>query len=311
MRRAFAALVVAMASTASAQEAVVYPVILPDVASQVELGILESAYGPAMGATALPHKCYYYGDGGSLLSVSDEFLSLYEARGFTLRTLCLGLVSGVAFHPETGAALATIQAVNVEEATAPDYFGEPGPVGPVTTLQLPSCFRRGVPLSDCAFRYDPFSGERLSADRTEGVAAQGAAALTAGKRALASGRYAAPCPDGEIPNAMIFKGSEWVGERTPEEKEACYAEQATEKEPYIKGYFLREYHAEEYWPAMIPYGGFIDFSPAHPEGFAYALFADGAAGPSHEMGSDVIQITGKDRSNSAVIESLKIAISGD
>lgn len=223
--------VFALATPALAQDEPGYPVILPDLESQIALGVMERAFGPPTGDETLANRCYYYGDGGSLLSLSDEFLAVHQARGFTLRTLCLAMVNGVAFDPETGAPLATVQMVDVEEASSPDYFGEPGPVGPVTTVRPPQCFRRGVPLSDCVFRFDPFSGDALSTTETESVAALGAEALAVGRQALASGRYAGPCPDGEIPNAMIFEGNSWVGERTDEEKEACYAEQASAEEP--------------------------------------------------------------------------------
>ena len=52
-----------------------------------------------------PHKCYSYGDGSTPISISDALLARYKARGFTLESLCLGLISEARFDPESGKAL--------------------------------------------------------------------------------------------------------------------------------------------------------------------------------------------------------------
>lgn len=284
-----------------------YPVILPDAASQTALGVMEGNYGP--GGPQLPNRCYYYGDGGSDLSLSNEFVESYLARGFTLRTICMGLISGIAFHPETGAALATVQAVNIEEATAPDYFGEPGPIGPETTIEVPDCFARGLPLSDCDFVYDPFSGERLTASKRAEITANGRAVLQAGRTLLASGAYSRNCPGGEALTTYYNDADGDLAERTPAELESCYVEKIGETD-YAAGRFAREYHINHFHPEMLPYGGFVDVSPAFEMGFAYALFADGAAGPSFQLDDKALIADGKSRSSRAVLESLKLKASG-
>ena len=53
------------------------------------------------------HQCYYYGAGGQLIRVSHERLVRYRNKGFTLDSLCLGLMSSTLFDPETGKRLPT------------------------------------------------------------------------------------------------------------------------------------------------------------------------------------------------------------
>ncbi len=55
-----------------------------------------------------PNACFEVQDeGGYYLSVSDAFLAHYTAKGFTLHSLCLALVSQAHFDPETGERLPT------------------------------------------------------------------------------------------------------------------------------------------------------------------------------------------------------------
>src|SRR5215467_2889395 len=51
------------------------------------------------GASALPNSCAAVGTSG--LSVSNEMLAAFKARGFTLESLCLGLTSAFRRDPET------------------------------------------------------------------------------------------------------------------------------------------------------------------------------------------------------------------
>ena len=280
---------------AAAADPLSYPLVLTDVESQLELGLLNTSFGPTRSTPALPNKCYYYGDGGELLSVSDAFLAIYQARGFTLRTLCLGLISSIKYHPETGARLATVQMADMGALTAPDYIGEPGALSTELTVGLPDCFRRGLPLNDCDWRYKPFDGQPLSAGEISWAKQANRKIMLTAKGMLAQGLYARECPGGEIPTG-------------PDPDESCYAEVASASEPYIKGYFLREYWANAVHPELSPLGGFLDFSPAHAEGFAYSLFADGAAGPSASLDSAEVAVKAKNRASRARLAALKIEI---
>ena len=66
---------------------------------------------------AFPHVCYGYGGVAVYhLSVSQVFLARYLGRGFTRESLCLALVSGVRFDPDTGRRLPTYVVVFPEWA---------------------------------------------------------------------------------------------------------------------------------------------------------------------------------------------------
>jgi hypothetical protein len=96
-----------------------------------------------------PNKCYY----GTTLSVSDALLKHFEARGFSLRTLCLALDSSLRYDSGTGKQLPLAlrarrsedgKSLLVSEATLSDEV----------VLNLPDCFKNGTPLIDCPRNYD-------------------------------------------------------------------------------------------------------------------------------------------------------------
>lgn len=263
-----------------------YPVFLSDVESQRQLGLLEANYGPYRGEPELPNKCFYYGDGGNLISLSDEFLDAYVSRGFSKETLCMGLLSGIQFNPETGQRLATVVMVDLKEVQSPDYFGEPGPITEEIPVELPDCFRRGLPLVDCRFAYHPITGVPLKADDTDRIAEAGRRALAAGRELISAGNYSRPCTEEDAAR--------------PVEDESCY----TTGSEAIRGYLPWEYRVNALHPAMVPLGGFYRFEPAFDEGFAYAIMADGAAGPSASMESVDLVLSGKNRATRASLDAL-------
>jgi len=118
--------------SAAAQEEPKVPLI-PMTADQLrQSGIAVRSLGVA----ALPKSCASIGSAD--ISLSNEMVAAFEARGFTLDSICLGLDGVFAFDPETGKPLpfAVLQG------------------GRRFKLNLPNCFRRAVPLLDCAYRYD-------------------------------------------------------------------------------------------------------------------------------------------------------------
>jgi hypothetical protein len=269
-----------------------YPVVLADTQSQRQLGLLVSNYGPYKGGPELANKCFYYGDGGNLLSVSDAFLATYTARGFSKATLCLGLVSSIKFNPETGKRLATVIMADLKVLGSPNYVGEPGPITDEIPVDIPNCFSRGLPLVDCRFAYHPFTGARLNGSDTDLIAREGARALNAGRELMAAGNYSRPCRADESARKA--------------EDESCYSADSES----VRGYLSREYRINANHPIMLPFGGFYSFDPALGEGFAYAIFADGAAGPSASMESVTLALNGKNRASSASLDALKIAAGG-
>jgi hypothetical protein len=87
--------------------------------------------------------------GNPRLSVSSEFLEHFQADGFTLESLCLGLSSRMHFNPETGQQLPL--------ALVPQAGGDSIEI----PLNLPGCFRHGVSDLECDARFDSWGGNRL------------------------------------------------------------------------------------------------------------------------------------------------------
>jgi hypothetical protein len=118
--------------------------------------------------TPLPssfHLCYDYGAGGDQIAVSHERLARYRELGFSLNSLCLGLMSESRFDPETGSRLPTFVMAETDTST-------PNKVSVVSyehPLELPVCYRRALPFTDCTFNYDRLTGKRLSLSETKKV----------------------------------------------------------------------------------------------------------------------------------------------
>jgi hypothetical protein len=101
------------------------------------------------GAAAFPHSCATVGSPG--LSVSNDMLAAFIARGFTLESLCLGLTSAFGFDPESGKPMPFASLSNA---------GVP--------LNLPECFKRATPLTDCRWSYDHnWGGKTDTQDRRD------------------------------------------------------------------------------------------------------------------------------------------------
>jgi hypothetical protein len=127
--------------------------------------------GIAVSAPHFRNKCYYYGDGGYLISLADELLSKFISRGFTLQTACLGLVSESRFDPENGRRLPTYIVVDTQLiAQDQRQFGQvisPGAVSNELPSDLPNCFKNGNPYTDCTFRYGRKTGKALAPAETQ------------------------------------------------------------------------------------------------------------------------------------------------
>lgn len=100
---------------AAGEDTVTFPVVLTSLDDLAELGIGFDPYPyDEPDRTAKPRfktTCYDYGlesVGPSFLSLSDEFVERHLKRGFTRESLCMGLVSGARFDPETGRRLPTV-----------------------------------------------------------------------------------------------------------------------------------------------------------------------------------------------------------
>jgi hypothetical protein len=159
---------------------------------QVTSAMLREA-GVAVQAGAEPgfrNKCY--GD----ITVSDQLLGQMRAKGFTLETLCLGLMSTwVQYHVETGRPLTIATTTRAVPGGDPDLRTR----GVTVLLDIPNCLRNGTPYLDCTFNFEWDSGERVS-DGGAGMRERGRKIDEAIKHVIARGgyRHACQCPDLEL-----------------------------------------------------------------------------------------------------------------
>jgi hypothetical protein len=112
-----AAFMAIAAPSALAEPAAKYPIYFHSMSDLQQLGI--SLQWPMIYDTGvktetlpkpgLPIGCYLYAGQAtmSLISISEEFLAHYKAKGFTRESLCMGLASYMKYDPETGKRLPT------------------------------------------------------------------------------------------------------------------------------------------------------------------------------------------------------------
>jgi hypothetical protein len=238
----------------------------------------------------LVHRCYFYGAGGALLTVSQERLARYRQNGFTLNSLCLGLVSETKFDPETGKRLPTYIVIdptkvvetkkiahgkesierNIEEVFVSNEF----------PLELPSCFRRGLPYSDCVFNFDRFTGKPLSEAKKNAFRQLGRALDEAMQRAI----------ENRLVCAWLFCSERWWedlgdGYSTAGSLGGGAFEPVGAFDLGYLPHFIKEKlapHGIKVPEALLKdsHVSFFDVSINLPAGYGYNLDADGSAGPS-------------------------------
>jgi hypothetical protein len=160
------AILLCNAATSNAIAQAKYPLVFTSAKQLRQYGIDVADINDTGGGNfRFPHKCYYYGDGGWTVSISDNLLKLYKSRGFSRRSACMAILSGARFNPETGKRLASfilaspkfIQTGQVTDA---------GDLSDELPLSLPTCFKNATPYSDCNWKVDPISGVRLASKKT-------------------------------------------------------------------------------------------------------------------------------------------------
>src|SRR5271166_5675991 len=124
-----------------------YPIVFDSVQQLKRYGLALIGIGTEDKSLHFHTRCYYYGDGGWDLSISDELLSFYKSQGFSRRSACLALISGIRFNPETGQRLATY--ILVDRKLLKPKANEPSALSDELPLSLPKCFAGGTPYSDC------------------------------------------------------------------------------------------------------------------------------------------------------------------
>jgi hypothetical protein len=219
------------------------------------------------------HQCYYYGDGGQLIRVSHERLVRYHTKGFTLNSLCLGLMSETLFDPETGKRLPTFIFASAESLAA----GKADSVDATYEhpMELPNCFRRALAYSDCVFNFDRLTGERLPQSKTQAFRELGLAVNKALERAIEQ-RLVCNWPFcTERRNDNLAPGSLAAG---------AYGATGCWNEVYLK-YFIETTlatHGIDVPKTVLEDAALtcFDVSINLPAGYGYTMDADGTAGPS-------------------------------
>jgi adenylate kinase len=221
----------------------------------------------------LANKCYYYGDGGPIISVSDEYLARYQARGFSLNSLCMGLASAAQFDPESGKRLPTYILANLKKIDANET--DAGSGIDESPLEVPDCFKRGLAYSDCTMNYDLKTGEKLSEGKTQAFRAVGRAIEQLFETAIREG---AACSEfaKDAKGCRTFERWSDIGDA-----DQVLVADYLAPEGYMVGSLserLKDSKAKLPENLAGDFGvSFYDISAAFPLGFGYALNADGTA----------------------------------
>jgi hypothetical protein len=248
-----------------AVQAADYPVIFTSSAELRKLGIAVSYVDRP---EPFNNKCFVYGDGGYLVSMSDEFLSRFLSKGFTLQSACLGLISETHYDPESGRRLATYMIVNREMIK--QRSSEPGAATEELPLELPSCFKNANPYTDCVFRYGRQTGKKILNEGTETYRRLGAAI----DAILAKEVKRSPSASEDLGASKEDNGgySEFTGQGLPDDQ------QLDEK--------LQRSSSLTMWIR----------SSKLPRGYGYVLDAEGGAGPSLSPAAMASAISGLSKS---------------
>jgi hypothetical protein len=195
---------------------------------------------------AFPNKCY-----GSV-SISNEFLAPFRARGFSLEAVCLAITSPwVQYNPETG---------------------KPLPVSKDFLFVVPDCFKSGTPFLDCEFNHDHASGLKRTDAGRQGVHTRAVEVDAAVRRIIASGRFGNQCACDSLrwqgSQLRIAAGAACRVDAAP----ACLEQMSGRQIRTGSLVFETEGIAFENVPTkgLTDYGGF-DILPRLARGYAYRI----------------------------------------
>lgn len=239
---------------------------------------------------ATPHRCYTYGGDGNGIAISDALLSSYTARGFSVESLCLALVSQIRFDPESGKRLATYVVFNrksleedlkgrdinrMSDRAIVECCSETGIASEEQPLVVPECFKAGTPYSDCAWRYDGYTGRKLSAAETQRYRDLGRAIETGMARALrgdvkACGGPTAPSDDIDV---------RWPCKKPRDRSDTGFLQPDAK---FVLDVVKRHVDGRLVPSALVrdSKATFVDISPTFPRGYGYALMAEENGGPA-------------------------------
>jgi hypothetical protein len=211
-----------------------------------------------VGEPPLKNQCYEYGEGGHLLSTSDEFYEHFKQRGFSVQAMCLGLVSNTHYDPETGRRLPTYIVVYrdlyAENMRQYREIRDSGVVSDELPLDLPDCFKNANPYTDCQFRFGRITGKQLTAAQSDAYKRLGAAI----DKLMEVKTKGVPATEQFWSEGDDFR----KGFRQTSGHAAIDVSEAFPED-------LRRFSSTSFWVR----------STSLPRGYGYALDADGGAGP--------------------------------
>ena len=267
------------------------PILFTGKAAMRSAGILTINFGapdPDRKLKHLKHKCYDYGVGSGAydFSVSDGFLARYD--GFSLQSLCLGLVSGVRFDPESGERLPTFIVADPDRVSkyklGADLSGFRQAVTPELPLKLPGCFRGGTPYFDCRMSFDPISGKKLSDKQTKAYRELGKKIDAEFQKRFKAGMWKSVCEDKDNASYDCFLETGYGG---------WLAVESWPFEPFKDGENSRRlpHFMTKFDDASFEHQTFFDVSKKLQRGYGYALYADNKVIPGPEPSSETLETT--------------------
>lgn len=136
-----------------------------------------------------PNKCYF--EPWREISLSDDLLAHYRARGFTLETVCIAISSWALFNPEDGRPLPLAVPARIEDGKRVEINDHLG--NEWIALNLPGCFAAGDPLLDCRLDFNYMFGWREEAEVRDGDREFAAKIDGQAQQAIRSGRFYHSC----------------------------------------------------------------------------------------------------------------------
>jgi hypothetical protein len=295
--KALATVAAVLFATMTAVAQTNYPLVLSSESKLKQLGIWFDELSP------LPNRCYHYGDGGAWISISHALLAFYQSQGFSRPSACMALISGILFNPETGQRLATYIWTDPKlfknGRPDPRYWskGQPAQDGDISDelpISLPRCFARGLPFSDCVWRYDVLTGKRISANDTA--------------RHAEVGRRAEQFLSGARARQLFNKAPSDQGGGgfiQPSGFSRHWYEEARDVDDERRSIW-RGIHFD-YTGGEMDLAMFYDFSNEFPKGYGYALLYvnDGDAGPAASPDTVKAAIEGQRRPQQINLDRLR------
>lgn len=253
-----------------------YPVVFTQQKLLAKFGLIIKGVGENDNTVKTSgNKCYRSAAGLYELSITNEFLKARQKRGFSLNSLCLGLISGIRFDPETGKRLPTLVLVDVKGLLDDD--GKKRTIRQISSntltyeipYRLPGCFKDGQPYADCKFAFDPNTGRKYSSEQRALYKKLGAKFIEEYQRQKADGAFNKRCGADKPLNGPERCVTEKDQQGWLKADDWCTAKpQCGDKLPEYLSTSGTDPGATKKWEFQT----IVDVSPKFAKGFGYALY---------------------------------------